>query len=918
MERLKKDLETAKEQGDRAAEGCAYHKLGHAYHDLGDSKQAIEYHKQHLSIAKELGDRAGERCPYHELGHAYHDLGDFKQAIEYHKQHLSIAKELGDRTGEGHANNDLGSAYHKLADSKQAIEYHNQHLSIAKELGDRKDEGRAYHQLGLAYQSLGDFKQAIDYQKQHLSIAKELEDRAAELCAYLQLACAYHHLGDFKETIEYLKQQLSIAKELGDRAKEGCANKDIGCAYSNLGDFKQAIEYHKQHLSIAKELGDRAQEGCAYHQLGHAYRHLGDFKETIDCHKQDLSIAKELGDRAKEGCAYHELGQAYHDLRDFKQAIEYHKQHLSIAQELRDKAEEGHAYSHIGSVYHTLGDLKKAIEYQQQGHSIVKELGDKRTERCTCTLLGDTYRSLGDFKQAIECHKHSISLMREMGQKCLEGLEYHSLGLDLEKSGALQEAIDYYQRRVKVNNELRALLQYEDAWKISFRNVRQGSYTGLWRTLVKLSQFEEALCAAEQGRAQALVDLMELQYGSELSLSETFEPKAVIYDIISDVSSPTLFVALEGSTIHLWVLYKGKNMQFKQNDVKEQCEDADFYLEDLREKAFKEIRNGAQVICENRSLSELREEDKLSPIKETSGGTLNSSQSKRSSLRLLHEYIIGPVSDLLEGDELVVVPDGPLCLAPFAAFLDSESKYLSESVRIRILPSLTSLKLIAASDEDYHKKSGVLLVGDPCLDEVTDLLGIPFFTPLLNARKEVEIIGEMLGVPPLTGKEATKAEVLRQIASVAVVHIAAHGKIETGEIALAPNPTGIYKTPEKTDYMLTASDVQAAKLRAKLVVLSCCHSAQGKVSAEGVVGIARAFLGAGARSVLASLWAIDDEATMVFMRIFYNHLKDGNSASVSLHRARNYLRESEEFSAVRYWAPFVLIGDDVTIEFEDK
>ena len=487
--------------------------------------------------------------------------------------------------------------------------------------------------------------------------------------------------------------------------------------------------------------------------------------------------------------------------------------------------------------------MKKAIEYQQQSHSIVKELSDKESERCAYSHLGVTYRSLGDFKQAIECHKHSLSLTKELGFKPLEGSQYHSLGLDLEKSGALHEATDYYQRSVKANNELRALLQYEDAWKISFRNDRQGSYTGLWRTLVKLSQFDEALCVlAQQGRAQALVDLMELQYGSDLSASGTFEPKATIYDIISDVSSPTLFVALEGSTIHLWVLYKGKNMQFRQNDVKEQCEDADFYLEDLRKKAFKEIRGGARVICENRSLSELREEDEQLPSKETSGGTVNSSRPKGSYLRLLHECIIGPVSDLLEGDELVVVPDGPLCLAPFAAFVDSQSKYLSESVRIRILPSLTSLKLIATSDEDYHKKSGVLLVGDPCLEEVTDLLGIPFFTPLLNARKEVEIIGEMLGIPPLTEKEATNAEVLRQIASVAVVHIAAHGKIETGEIALAPNPTRLYKAPKKRDYMLTVSDVQAARLHARLVVLSCCHSAQGTVSAEGVVGIARASL----------------------------------------------------------------------------
>ena len=209
-------------------------------------------------------------------------------------------------------------------------------------------------------------------------------------------------------------------------------------------------------------------------------------------------------------------------------------------------------------------------------------------------------------------------------------------------------------------------------------------------------------------------------------------------------------------------------------------------------------------------------------------------------------------------------------------------------------------------------------MGEPCLEQFTSLLGRPLFSPLPFARKEVEMIGKMLGIQPLIGKEATKAEVLRRISSVAVVHIAAHGDLKTGDILLAPNPEQASMDPEEKGYRLTISDVKAAKLRAKLVVLSCCHSAQGEVSSEGVAGIARAFLGAGARSVLVSLWAIDDTATFEFMRIFYKHLKDGNSASVSLNRAMNCLRESEEFGAVRFWAPFVLIGDDVTIDFGEN
>ncbi|KAL9962552.1 hypothetical protein ACROYT_G031660 [Oculina patagonica] len=115
------------------------------------------------------------------------------------------------------------------------------------------------------------------------------------------------------------------------------------------------------------------------------------------------------------------------------------------------------------------------------------------------------------------------------------------------------------------------------------------------------------------------------------------------------------------------------------------------------------------------------------------------------------------------------------------------------------------------------------------------------------------------------------------------------------------------------------SDVSSVGLRARLVVLSCCHSGRGEIKDEGVVGIARAFLGAGARSVLVSLWALEDEATLEFMRVFYERLVEGKKASEALNCATNYMRESKDFGKIRQWAPFVLIGDDVTLKcFEGK
>ena len=949
-----------------------------AYHQLGDFSQAIEYHKQDLSIAKELGDRAGEGRIYNTVGvasyklgdfnkpgdwavegdacfnlsEAYYKLGDFRQAIEYSKQRLSIAKELGDRADEGTAYHDLGAAYLQLGDFRQAIAYTKQHCSIAKELGQRADEGSAYNQLAWAYLKLGDFNQVIVYSKQHLSIAKELGHRVGEGSAY-DTNCLAYFLGGYSSQTIQCPVTHSIAKELGDQDGEGSAYNKLCIAYLQLGDLKQAIEYGKQHVSIAKELGHRAGEGLAYNNLGAVYLALNDFNQAIKYCKQHLSSANELGDRESKGLAYVHLGLVYLRLGDFNQAIAYAEQCLDIARETLvrlsalkvvgtssclmgklfkamqffqdylnvakhagDRRSEAHAFALIGLVYVQGADFKQAMVYLKKALTMAKDLRDPATEALAYQGLMEFFLRQGDFERAIEYNKKFIITCQELiGEEALRWCSATS-GFTYERFGDLHQAVDCYQRSVKFLNELR-VLQADDALKITFRDAHQRIYQSLCRTLIKLEKFDEALCAADQGRAEALLDLIKLRYGSQLAVSGSVQAKPGISEMVTNISGPTLFVALQGNAVNLWVIGKDGNVQFTKKEVKYLLGDATDYLNCLRKKTYKEIRGRFRVICENRTLDGSSTEQELPPAEERGEETGNPLQSDESPLRLFHECIISPISDLIEDGELVVVPDGPLCLAPFAAFLDSESKYLSESMRIRILPSLMCMKLIDASPKEYHNKSGALLVGNPCLKDFTTLFGENKYLPLPCAEKEVEMIGNMLGIHPLTGKEATKAEVLKRIGSVVLVHIAAHGKIETGEIALAPNPQRKYRRPEEQDFRLTISDVQAAKLRAKLVVLSCCHSAQGKVSSEGVVGIARAFLGAGARSVVVALWSIDDEATMEFMRSFYQHLKDGNSASVSLNRAMKCLRESEDFNAPRFWAPFVLIGDDVTIDFKE-
>ncbi|CAH3163046.1 unnamed protein product [Pocillopora meandrina] len=872
-------LKIAKEVGDKHGEGNAYGNLGNAYFSLGDFKKAIEYYNLHLKIAKEVGDKHGEGGAYGNLGNAFIRLGDFKKAIEYHNVHLKVAKEVRDKHGEGLAYGNLGNAYKGLGDFKKAVEYHSLRLKIIKEVGDKHGEGTTYGNLGIAYKGLGDFKKAIEYHNLHLKIAKEVGDKHGEGSAYGNLGIAYKGLGDFKKAIEYHNLNLKIAKEVGDKHGEGYVYCNLGNAYNKLGNLKKAIEYHNLHLKIAKEVGDKHGEGGAYGNLGNAYSSLGYFKKAIEFQNLNLKIAEEVGDKHREGNIYCHLGMAYYKLGELEKAIEYHNLHLNIAKEVGDKHGEGNAYGNLGNAYRSLGNLKKAIEFQSLHLKITKEVGDRHGEGGAYGSLGDVYGSLGDLIKANKSYKLMLNIAKEGEDKPLEARAYSSLGLVLEMMGRLPKAVEHYQASITLYDSLRVLLKSKDEWKVNFRNQYQGVYTGLIRVLVEQGNIVEALFAAEKGRAQALNDLMESSFCGETSQHKRGDE---ILAVLKNVPSDTVFQAVDGASVNLWVVSEEK-----------------------------------QVQCENRSLDALRESCSKVDVK-TKEDNPQAPIEQNECLRTLYDIVMKPVADLVQGDELLIIPDGPLWLVPYAALMDGNSKYLCESFRIRLGPSLTSLRLIADCPDDYHKRSGALLVGEPWVAEVTDSEGEKVFDPLPCAKEEVEMIGKILNITPITGKQATKREVLKRLSSVSLVHFAAHGCMETGEIALTPDPKRISTMPREEDYILTIRDVLNVQLRAKLVVLSCCHSGQGEIKAEGVVGIARAFMGAGARSVVVSLWNIDDEATLEFMKYFYQHLAEGKPASESLNLATKSLRESDKFRDIKYWAPFLLIGDDVSVDFMAK
>ena len=918
-----KALSITMEIGDRQGEGVAYSRLGIVFRLLGEYKKAKEYFEKALAISMEIGDRHGEGTDYSNLGCVFCSLGEYKKAKEYFEKELAITIDIGDRQGEGTAYSNLGNVFCSLGEYQKAKEYHEKALAIKIEIGDKHGEGADYGNLGGVFYSLSEYEKAKEYFEKALAIAIDIGDRCSEGVAYGNLGSVFFSLGEYKKAKEYHEKALAIRMEIGDRHGEEVDYGNLGGVFYSLGEYTKAKEYHEKALAIRMENGNRHGEGTAYGNLGGVFYSLGEYKKAKEYFKKALAITMEIGDRHGEGMDYGNLGGVFYSLREYKKAKEHNDKALAISMEIGDREGEAADYESLGSVFYTLGDYKKAKEYFEKALAITVEIGNREREATCSNKLGNVYRSLGEYDAAEEYLEKARSTSSDTGNTMNEFKTLCSFSQLKLTQSKFQEAFSYLYQCIEKYEKLRNFLQGNDQFKISLLE-EHGTfpYKLLSRMLCYTRNSRDALYVEELGRARVLADCMAGMFSLENHIS--VNPESWRFDIGKIVNKESncafLYISYYERDVFLWLLKRNGDIFFRKARVDENTLRAELVvdLEGIFQKSFRSFGILPKQICEDRSLSETMpmslHDESEAPLRG------EETQNTERSLQLCSKLLIAPVADLLTEPEIIIVPDRSLYRVPFAALRGDQpdGKYLSETVRIRFVPSLTILRLIQDSPADYHSQTGALIVGDPKVGEVL-YKGSPINfdkEPLPCARKEAEMVGRLLGVQPLLGERATKQAVLQAITSVSLIHLAAHGNAERGEICLSPNHA-TDDIPQEEDYLLTMSDISKVQLRAKLVVLSCCHSGRGEIKQEGVIGIARAILGSGARSVLVALWAIEDTATEQLMSRFYEHLVGRESASESLHQAMKWLR-SNGFPKVCQWAPFMLIGDNVTFDFKNQ
>ncbi|NEP01982.1 MAG: CHAT domain-containing protein [Symploca sp. SIO2E9] len=737
--------------------------------------------------------------------------------------------------------------------------------------------------------------------------------------------------GQLKIAIDLWEQALKIYQEITNPKLEASILGNLGIAYNNLGEYLQAIDYHKQALVIMQEIGNRQGEWKVLLNLGNAYESLGHYEQVITYYQQSLAIVEEINNREGEALILGNLGAIYAQQKDYTQAQSYYKQSLAIAQDINDQESQAYNFQNLGSSYYAQsvddylqGDIsqaqiqeyvRKAIEHFQNSLAIAKEINNRKLEGEVLVNLGMTHEKTGDYASAFKYYQESLAIAQALGRRRLEATALNNLGHALFNSGKLIEAETKVRQALEILESLRPGLP--DADKVSIFDTQVSKYNLLQQILIAQGKIEESLEIAEQGRARAFVELiaqrLSPEAASEFNLKSQPPNIAQIKQIAQQHNATLVEYSLvpdhefnfqgkqrgETSQLFIWVVQPTGKIDFRQVDLKEIRQEQKNTLTTLVEHTREAIGVGERGIFSMETETQANQEGYLT-----------------KNLQMLHKLLIEPIADLLPTEEeshVIFIPQEDLFLVPFPALQNASEQYLIEKHTILSAPAIQVLALTQEQRErvkNLHATSlpnqNILVVGNPTMPTLKVGERQEPLKPLQGAETEAIEIASLLGTQALIGDQATKTEIIKQLPSARLVHLATHGLLD--EILESGIPGAIALAPSENDHgFLTSREILELKLNAELVVLSACHTGEGKLTGDGVIGLSRSLIAAGTPSTIVSLWAVPDNATAVLMKEFYRNFQQNQDKAQALRQAM--LATKVKHPSPKQWAAFTLIGE---------
>jgi CHAT domain-containing protein/tetratricopeptide (TPR) repeat protein len=920
-------------------------------------------YQEAISLFRAAGDQRGEAESFQTLSLIFFVARDYESAVRNLESARALWQALGNRDMEAGALEALANDLERLGRSEEALDSLSRALRLRQDLGDRGGEARVLSSRGDTYETIGELQQALNDREQALRLFRGRGVGESEYYALTDLGHTYEELGQAQTALAYYREALDLARSRHNHGLEFTLLSVIGDAYAAAGDREKAFAYHKQSLALAR--GSQDDEMWALRRLGEFYVTQGEYAKALPCFNRVLPYFHANHKPIMEALSLYHAGVAYHHVRNWQKALDSLNSALSVWP-FKNRTRRN-IIQEIASVYQAEGDNSKTLKYYRQSLSESRESKDLQGQAFALCGISHVERARGQLVAARQDVEAGLKMLESVRAGIVESESrasylatvntnyafYIALLMQMHLEADALHASERARARSLLDMLAEARIDVHEGADPNLlereRVLRRRLHARLRYQLELLSRqhtAEEANAVDTQlGELTAEYDETEAQLrATSPRYAALIHPVPVglveIQDSILDSDTLLLEYQLGEDRSYLWAVTKSSFAAFSL-PARAQIEQAARRVHDLLISRNEHV-GGETELWRHARMGRARAEYPAAAAR-------------------LSEMILGPAASLLHYKRLLVVSDGALQYVPFAALpaprktrdrlgpplmvacevVNAPSASVIPVLRRELAGRAPATKAVAVFADPVFDFDDPRVSSRPRISEVRYRAGWAGHDPHLpsdleRSWEEVSSSGPGWKIPrlPFSRREADaivhssapakslealdfqanrSAATSPQLSQYRVVHFATHSIMNSRTPALSGVVLSLVGPDGKPqDGFLRLWDIYNLRLPVDLVVLSGCQTALGReIKGEGVVGLTRGFMYAGALRVMASLWPVDDAATAEFMSEFYQAmLKKNLPPAAALRAAQMHMWSQKRWHGDPYfWAAFQLQGE---------
>jgi len=873
--------------------------LGLLYWNIGQIEKSLDFYREALFLADKINlkDKRQEildRIEVYKLyrnGKEYRSQDQHQKSIVSLEKAIALARKIKSKDHEVKCLRQLSITYSGLNDLKKFFSLNEEALKIACKLNHRKEEGRCLNNIGIFYRKLDNYSQALKYYEDALRIAQNENNIKDKSICLINIGNIYIYIGDYERALEYLTKALDIDRQLKEDVDISIDLNNIGVTFRKKGllskkkeDFYKALEYFEDSLELARKVKDKKAEIQALNNMGTVYTDLENYPKALKYFNSGLKKAEEIQDSEEIGTILNNIGIIYSNQGNYEFSTKYYQRAIDLALGIRGGQILWEAYFGLSQCYEKKKKFSLALAYYKKAINIIDYVRSQ--------IFLDTDKAIF-VRDKLRVHESLLNLLYDL-HKNNPGIGFdEEIFYQVEKAKARAFLESLGEAKIDILGSLNPELkkrEREISKQISLilSNLLKPNLTEKRKKelLKKLEEKENeylSLISKIRSEIPQFINLVSPQpFPLEKIQSQLLDEKTAFIEYFLGEKRSFLFVITKKS-FYLDVLLSGQKIE---KSVKA-------YLKILSVRGREDFRG---KVASKRLYKEL-----LFPLK-----------------HVIHKSV----------ENLVIIPDGILYYLPFESLIKGND-FLIKKYKISYSPSSSALMILSKKKDRKEIPKSLLAFGNPVytlkasskrkqfksdIDILRELYLNQGFEFSLLPYSEKEIL-EISNFFPKNKRDIylgndAREEVIKGISlkDYKIIHFACHGFLDEKFPFRSALVLSLDDDPEE-DGFLQVREIYTLRLNSDLIVLSACQTGKGRLErGEGILGLPRIFFCAGAKSVLTTLWKINDKSTSEFMAFFYRYLSQGKSKAQSLRLAKLKMMESS-YADPFFWAAFVLSGD---------